>query len=158
MQKLKSLLIYTLQHQINHVMKKIIIGILIIFLGTILYSHIKAFNTEKAAIHVTEHAAPRSKTCCAWYVMRAMHSGGCWIGIYPAWAYKYVLPLYNFERVDKNNYHPRKGDIVVIENSEEHFWGHIAMYNGRIWISDFKQRNMSPYKKTYPYEIFRYKK
>ena len=140
-------------------MKKLCI-ILLVLLGftvaTMLFSHIKSFNTEKAATYVTENAAPRSKTCCAWYVMRAMHSGGCPIGIYPAWAYKHVLPLYNFKRVDKSNYRPQKGDIVVIENSKEHFWGHIAMYNGNTWVSDFVQRSITPYRKSYPYEIFRY--
>ena len=30
------------------------------------------------------------------------------------------------------------------------------MYNGEIWVSDFKQRSMNPYQKSYPYEIFRY--
>ena len=136
---------------------KIIVALLIIFGATILFSHLKSFNTEKAAEYVTENAAPRSKTCCAWYVMRAMHAGGCPISIYPAWAYKYILPLHNFEKVDKQNYRPKKGDIVVIENSKAHFWGHIAMYNGEIWVSDFKQRSMNPYRKSYPYEIFRYK-
>lgn len=137
---------------------KIIITLLLIFGTTILFSHLKSFNPEKAARYVTENAAPHSKTCCAWYVMRAMHAGGCPISIYPAWAYKYILPLHNFEKVDKQNYRPQKGDIVVIENSKAHFWGHIAMYNGEIWVSDFKQRSMNPYRKSYPYEIFRCRK
>lgn len=137
---------------------KIIVTLLLIFGTTILFSHLKSFNPEKAARYVTENAAPRSKTCCAWYVMRAMHTGGCPISIYPAWAYKYILPLHNFEKVDKQNYRPQKGDIVVIENSKAHFWGHIAMYNGEIWVSDFKQRSMNPYRKSYPYEIFRCRK
>lgn len=137
---------------------KIILLIVLFFTTTILFSYTRSFNIEKATNYITKNAAPCSKTCCAWYVMRAMHAGGCFIGIYPAWAYKHILPLHNFEKVDKQNYCPQKGDIVVIENSKEHFWGHIAMYNGEIWVSDFKQRNMNPYRKSYPYEIFRYKK
>lgn len=137
---------------------KIILLIVLFFTTTILFSYTRNFNIEKATNYITKNAAPRSKTCCAWYVMRAMHAGGCLISIYPAWAYKHVLPLYNFKKIDKSNYHPQKGDIVVIENSKEHFWGHIAMYNGEIWVSDFKQRSMNPYRKSYPYEIFRYKK
>ena len=31
------------------------------------------------------------------------------------------------------------------------------MYNGVQWISDFKQKEMNPYKKPVPYRIYRYK-
>ncbi len=30
------------------------------------------------------------------------------------------------------------------------------MYNGVQWISDFKQKEMNPYKKPVPYRIYRY--
>jgi hypothetical protein len=45
-----------------------------------------------------------------------------------------------FRAVPNANYSPRKGDIVVIQpyvggNPS----GHIAMYDGSRWISDFKQ-------------------
>ena len=37
---------------------------------------------------------------------------------------------------------PMKGDVVVIQpHSAESPSGHIAAYDGKIWISDFKQRD-----------------
>lgn len=116
-----------------------------------------SYNLDKMCQTLTVNAETTSKCCCAWYVMKALHSGGCYIGIYPAWFYKHVLPYYGFKKIESHQYIPQKGDIIVIENSEEHFWGHIAMYNGKQWISDFKQKSMNPYKKQYNYEIFRYK-
>jgi hypothetical protein len=112
---------------------------------------------KRAARFATKNAAPKSKTCCAWYVMRALQEGGCPISIYPAWAYEYVLPLHGFKEVSKKNYSPKTGDIVVIERSKKHIWGHIAIFNGKIWVSDFKQRSMNVYKRTYPYKIYRHR-
>lgn len=89
--------------------------------------------------------------------MRALQEGGCPISIYPAWAYEHVLPLHGFKEVSKKNYLPKTGDIVVIERSKKHIWGHIAIYNGKIWVSDFKQRSMNVYKRTYPYKIYRHR-
>ena len=89
--------------------------------------------------------------------MRALQEGGCPISIYPAWAYEYVLPLHGFKEVSKKNYSPKTGDIVVIERSKKHIWGDIAIYNGKIWVSDFKQRSMNVYKRTYPYKIYRHR-
>lgn len=138
-------------------MKKFLIVSLIILFVYICHSQMYTYNIEKACKTITEKAETSSRCCCAWYVMRAMHSGGCSIGIYPAWFYKHILPYYGFNKISIENYIPQKGDIVVIENSKEHFWGHIAMYNDNQWISDFKQKKMNPYKKEYNYEIFRYK-
>ena len=34
-----------------------------------------------------------------------------------------------------------KGDISVTENNDNHTYGHIAMWNGTKWISDFVQNS-----------------
>ena len=141
-------------------MKKAIIflGVLVLlYIGTPFLVTNYPLDMKRAARFATKNAAPRSKTCCAWYVMRALQEGGCPISIYPAWAYEYVLPLHGFREVGKKNYSPKTGDIVVIERSKKHIWGHIAIFNGKIWVSDFKQRSMNVYKKTYPYKIYRYR-
>lgn len=137
-------------------MKKLLLISLVFLCIYVGYIQTYKYNVHKACKTLTEKAKTSSKCCCAWYVMQAMHAGGCYIGIYPAWMYSYILPYYKFNQIDLENYKPQKGDIVVIENSNEHFWGHIAMYNGIQWISDFKQRNMNPYKKEYNYKIFRH--
>lgn len=133
--------------------KKIIIGIILLFVLSCICS---TFNIDKATTYVTEHAEKKSKCCCAWYVMRAMQDGGCYVGIYPAWMYRYILPMYGFDSVPTKDYKAEKGDIIVIENSKEHVWGHIAMYNGGQWFSDFKQKSMNLYRKKYNYIIFRH--
>lgn len=138
-------------------MKKLFILFSFIFIFYIGYCQIYSFNIDKACETITENALTTSKCCCALFVMRAMNAGGCPIGLFPAWYYSTILPIYNFKEVSQFNYVSKKGDILVIENSKEHFWGHIAMYNGNQWISDFKQKNMIPYKKKYKYKIFRYK-
>ena len=35
-----------------------------------------------------------------------------------------------------------KGDIVVFDSVTGHQYGHIAMWTGTEWISDFKQKNI----------------
>jgi len=37
------------------------------------------------------------------------------------------------------SYKPQKGDIVIFNESDKHPDGHIQMYNGEYWISDYKQ-------------------
>ena len=43
---------------------------------------------------------------------------------------------------DPENYNPQKGDVVVFDVTIKHDDGHMAMYNGKIWVSDFVQRYM----------------
>lgn len=135
--------------------KRLFYIFLLIGICFITYLKCYSYSIDKAVAHIENNALSKSHTCCAWFVMRAMQSGGCPIGIFPAWAYKYVLPVYGFKAVTESNVIPRKGDIVVFENTDKHYWGHIAMYNGSIWISDFKQKKMNPYKDSVPYQLFR---
>ena len=75
------------------------------------------------------------------------------------------MPLVQFEEIPKQDYMPQEGDVVVFErpswknwNKISQWWGHIAMYNGKQWISDYKQKNMNPYKSDVPYRLYRYSK
>lgn len=56
-------------------------------------------------------------------------------------------------------YTPQKGDIAVFDPTDEHKYGHIEMYDGSQWRSDFKQNNFSPgsgyTKDGVPYTIYR---
>lgn len=130
----------------------------ILFLGIVycLYTLIYSFDKDKATKYLTENALSQSHCCCAWFTMRALQAGGCYVGIFPAWMYKYVLPFYKFTEIPSNGYCPKKGDVVVFENTDNHFWGHVAMYNGNQWISDFKQKSMFVYKESVPYKIYRF--
>lgn len=138
--------------------KKTALWIAAMFLTVLVtYTCLYKYDKEKAVNHITTHHLEKSHSCCAWYVMRAMQEGGCPIGILPAWAYKYALPLYGFEEIPKDGYVPQIGDIVVFAAVGKHIWGHIAMYDGAVWISDFKQKSMYVYSQHNGYALFRIK-
>lgn len=134
--------------------------IIIVF---VVWAQTYTFNIDKATAHLTEHGREKSIHCCAWYTMRALQAGGCPAIILPAQWYQYFMPLVQFEELKQVNYHPMAGDVVVFERPSwknwskiSQWWGHVAMYNGKQWISDFKQKNMNPYRRDVPCRIFRY--
>jgi RHS repeat-associated protein len=54
-------------------------------------------------------------------------------------------------------YTPKQGDFVVFDGNFTHPIGHVAVFDGKYWVSDFKQRNMSPYRDDVPtHTIYRY--
>ena len=136
-------------------------GVAIVFF---VWAQTYTFNVEKATAHLTEHGRKTSIHCCAWYTMRALQAGGCPAIILPAQWYRFFMPLVQFEELKLVDYHPMAGDVVVFVRPSwkswskiSQWWGHVAMYNGEQWISDFKQKNMNPYKRNVSYRIYRYK-
>lgn len=122
------------------------------------------YDVDKAAAYLTQAAQSQSQHECARYVRLALKAGGCPTYIHPASAKDYdaFLPKLGFKEVSITDYNPMKGDIIVIkppQNTKGHEHGHIAMYNGQKWISDFNQRDMyggSIYrKKGTVYHLFR---
>lgn len=122
------------------------------------------YDVDKATAYLTDNAQPKSQHECARYVRLAIQAGGCPTYIHPASAKEYdtFLPKLGFQSIPPADYKPAKGDIIVIkppQNKSEHEHGHIAMYNGKKWISDFTQRDMyggSIYrKKGTEYYLFR---
>jgi type VI secretion system secreted protein VgrG len=63
-----------------------------------------------------------------------------------------------FKEVPKTNSAPKKGDIVVIQPYPGgNQAGHIAMYDGGQWVSDFKQKDFwggPGYRKNRPSHTF----
>lgn len=147
-------------------MKRIIKGILLFFVALIaisasclLYLRHCDWDAEEAARYATENAAKKSVGLCAMYVRKAMVAGG--IPLYQggnAWHYKYLLPILGFEEIDKKE-EKMIGDIVVFQPIGKRRFGHIAIWNGKQWVSDFKQRSIivhSDYtKKECEYAIYR---
>ena len=117
---------------------------------------ITMFNVEKAVNTLIglAFASPQSK--CALHIRLALDAGGVEIRptIGQAKLFNPALERYGFEKIrlskgvliDNQNcrlYKPELGDIAVIPNvpggrSE----GHIAMFTGEFWYSDFKQIDM----------------
>lgn len=121
----------------------------------LLWCNIAPFNVDKATNPLSEHAFSHSHNCCAWFVMRAMQSGGCPAIILPAWAYRYYLPIIGWEEININSSIPQKGDVSIFPYTKNHIFGHIAMWNGEQWISDFKQKNIIVSKDYTTYRIYR---
>ena len=108
----------------------------------LLYLRSCEWNPEKAAEYVTKNAEDKSVGLCAKYVRKAIVAGG--IPLYQggdAWSYKYLLPMLGFKRIENVN-DKKVGDIVVFQPIGKRYFGHIAMWNGSQWVSDFKQRNI----------------
>ena len=124
--------------------------LLILFFGMILLYgliSIHYYDVNDATTYLTDNAQPKSQHECARYVRLAIQAGGCPTYIHPASAKDYdsFLPKLGFEPIPLTDYKPLKGDVIVIkppQNQSGHEHGHIAMYNGQKWISDFTQRDM----------------
>ena len=101
------------------------------------------YEPEKAAQYATENANKKSVSLCASYVRQSLEAGGCPTFFYPKAAcdYKDFLLCLDFKEVPTNQKR-EIGDIVVFEAIKNHPYGHIAIWNGKQWISDFKQRNI----------------
>jgi hypothetical protein len=128
----------------------------------------EVLNIDKAVEHLNENARAVSSGLCARYVRRAIQAGG--LGLKPPYPksakdYGAYLEKYGFVKVRPRpapKYLPKRGDIVVIQPySASYPHGHIAMYNGERWVSDFFQQGGSiwpgpGYRQHQPeYDIYR---
>jgi type VI secretion system secreted protein VgrG len=121
-----------------------------------------AFNIDEAVKYLDENAEAVPFGKCATYVRKALEAGGLDMSARPISAKDYgpYLKHMMFKSIDLKNYRPAKGDIVVIQNYKGgDIHGHIAMYDGAQWVSDFKQRDMwggPGYRNYLPsYEVYR---
>lgn len=118
------------------------------------------WNKDAAIEYLNEHAETLSGGCCAQYVREAIEAGGVQIRRQRlAKDYGVSLEAAGFDALESSM--PNDGDIAIIEAIADHPSGHMAMYNGTMWISDFKQlhglypgqdyRRLKP-----PFKIYRY--
>lgn len=92
--------------------------------------------------HLDAHAHATSQGQCAKYVRLAIEAGGVTIAPpRPVYAKDYgpKLASLGFSKVDAADYTPQKGDVVVIQPPKGQTAGHIQIYNGTTWVSDFVQ-------------------
>ncbi len=110
-----------------------------------------------AARRASRSAHSRSKGLCAKYVRKALQSAGYRFTPNPS-AYQYAtrgtLRKAGFVKIS-NRSKPQVGDVVVVSRSRAHKHGHISIYDGRNWVSDFRQKKANPYRKSYPYTTWR---
>ncbi len=100
---------------------------------------------------------------CARAVRMALEAGGLDTSGRPGYAgdYDNFLPTIGFSQVEYGpGYIPQPGDIVVHESvSSQRPEGHIAMYDGDNWISDYYQSDMfggQAYRVNQDFTIWRY--
>lgn len=126
------------------------------------------YHIDDACDWLEKNAHNQSKHICAKYVRHAIEVGfsdkNATAGR-PNWAWQYInfLPTIGFKFIQKvhkgDDYIPLKGDICVYyKNNNPNVPGHICMYTGNYWCSDFKQANMFVYRNTKEGYIFRFEK
>lgn len=120
------------------------------------------WDHRKALEHLRRRAAPRSLGLCARYTREAIEAGGL-VLVRQASARDYggSLVAAGFLEMDGPLAGlPRPADVVVIEGFVGQPDGHMAMFDGLHWISDFVQRDLYPgphYRQRRPaYRLYRY--
>ena len=138
------------------------------------------WDIKKSCEWLENNAGLSSKDVCVRYVRMAIEHGGIQtdkakkidkngktVTVYrPGWPWKYIefLPLIGFKHLcvatrNDKNYKKEPGDIAVyMKNGNPDMPGHICMWTGLHWCSDFKQRSMIIYANTKEAHIFRFMK
>ena len=119
------------------------------------------WDVKAAVAHLNQHARAHSTGHCAQFVRQAVEAGGVRL-IHHASAKDYGKSLENaqFKALPGGTDRFLAGDVVVIQPIPGHPHGHMAMFNGAIWISDFKQMHGlypgASYRKLKPsYTVYR---
>lgn len=108
------------------------------------------FKIELAVNTLNKNSLLKSTGYCARYVRYAIEVGGINTSGRLGSAKDYADFLFKkgFTKVNVNNYVPLRGDIIVMNSfvgkTKSHPHGHIQMYNGTKWISDFRQKDFWP--------------
>ena len=105
-------------------------------------------DIKKAANYISIHAKPASQGLCARYVANGLQYAGFKFNRQSAaYMYNKELAKLGFKKIPYNKkYIKQIGDIAIFDKNQYHPYGHITMWCGNNWISDFIQRNMNPYK------------
>ena len=99
-------------------------------------------DAKKAADYARQNAKKKSTGYCARYVANALQHGGFSFTRQSS-AYLYrtsnILTGMGFKEIQGGS--PQKGDVYVEDKTETHKDGHIAIYDGNNWVSDFIQNS-----------------
>ena len=128
-----------------------------------------SFDLSASIDHLNTNAFPSYQNgCgkCARAVRLAIDAGGIDTDVRgtsstSAKDYGANLEVWGFEEINKENYVPQKGDVRIIQPPQGETHGHMNMYNGERWVSDFIERDYWPgpaYRREEPdYQIFRHR-
>jgi len=110
-------------------------------------SNLNNYNIDKAVKWLTDNALEKSIGRCAFYVRNSLEAGGINTNPHPVSAKNYgpYLIKWGFSNLSLTDYSAKKGDIRVFQpyfGGSEH--GHIDVFSGYQWISDFKEKHSLP--------------
>ncbi|UNU73872.1 CHAP domain-containing protein [Moraxella nasovis] len=130
-----------------------------VVLPTLSSTKLTANSAPNIAANLASNAAHHSSTGrCALYVRKALQSAGYEFTPQPS-AYQYAtngtLQNAGFVKINSDNYQPQVGDVVVFNRTSRNPHGHIQIYDGNDWVSDFRQPNFSPYRNHNGYTVWR---
>lgn len=95
-------------------------------------------DIAKSVAYLDAHAQKNSLGRCAEFVRKAVEAGGVHLRRHTsAKDYGSSLEAVGFETVDGTSY--LAGDVAIIQPIPGHPHGHMTMFDGKSWISDFKQ-------------------
>ena len=127
----------------------------------------KEWNYKQTCKWIQKNAYSSTQTICATWVRKALEKGGLNTDGRPtyAWHYENYLPKIGFKEIatiingNIGSYKPEPGDIATyMKHNNPEKEGHICLYTGVQWCSDFRQNNMDVYDSTDKIHIFRFNK
>ena len=117
-----------------------------------LFAFIYSIDMDAAVNTLIKNAHKTSTHYCAAYVAKALKAGGFQFKAQGS-AYMYrtkgVLVGMGYVEIPKPKEF-KKGDITVTDRNKAHPHGHIAMWSGKKWISDFVQNSEKVYRNDQP--------
>lgn len=117
------------------------------------------WDMSLAVKHLVANAKASPIGYCAMYVRQAIEAGGVTLTRHTsAKDYGSSLIAVGFraitEAVPERGH---KGDVVVMQAIGTHIHGHMQMYSGSAWVSDYTQNGFYPYSVSRPeYQVYRY--
>jgi hypothetical protein len=120
------------------------------------------WDKTKAVEYADSHVLDGSHGKCAAYTRMAIEAGGVTLTHHTsAKDYGSSLTAVGFVKVSADHNHNQAGDVGIVQPITGHPHGHMAIFDGKYWISDFKQLyGLYPgnaYRKAKPsYAIYRY--
>jgi hypothetical protein len=120
------------------------------------------WNVDKAVVHAQTNAQSGSVGMCAKYTRQAIEAGGVTLIRHnSAKDYGPSLEAVGFIALNSCPIAYAKGDVAVIQGFAGHPHGHMQIFDGKQWISDFKQYDFWPgrsYRKKQPsYIVYRFR-
>jgi len=98
------------------------------------------WDKAAAVAALDANAQPLSQGLCAEYTRRAIEAGGVTLVRHPdAQDYGSSLTAVGFVVLMSPPPVYQAGDVGIVQSIRGHPFGHMAMYDGTFWVSDFKQ-------------------